>query len=152
MVCFGIAVLLIGLYISLTAHDVSTKGFVLKAGDGESLVNGVVIKVSPETGSLGSIMGEQTFPREGTTGLHTHDQGDELFYIVSGQGTATLGDTITKIGPGDVVFVPRGAVHRVSNLEFENPLVVVFFMDSPELVEEFRAAYKRSERKKRPPN
>jgi len=34
-------------------------------------------------------------------------------------------------------------VHRISNLDNDDPLTVVFFMDSPELVEEFRAIHTR---------
>ena len=69
-------------------------------------MNGLVVKASPRTGTEGSILVEQTFQRGGATNLHMHDQGDELFYVVSGQGTATLGDkqevivlTISKYPP-----------------------------------------------------
>ncbi len=119
------------------------EGFILKVGGGEPLLNGIVVKASPKTGTMGSILVEQTFQRGGTTNLHIHDQGDELFYVVSGRGTATLGDQSEVIEPGDVIFVPRSAVHRISNLQNDNPLSVVFFMDSPELVEEFRAIHNR---------
>ena len=119
------------------------EGFILRTGEGEVLQNRIVVKASPATGTLGSILVEQTFPRGGTTNLHLHEQGDELFYVVSGHGTATLGDHTDEIGPGDVIFVPRNAVHRIENLTKEEPLRVVFFMDSPELVEEFRAIHER---------
>ena len=130
---------------SISAKPIEGKveGFILKAGEGEPLLNGIVVKASPKTGTMGSILVEQTFPRGGTTNLHIHDQGDELFYVVSGRGTATLGDETEVIEPGDVIFVPEGAVHRISNLDNDDPLTVVFFMDSPELVEEFRAIHTR---------
>ena len=102
------------------------EGFILKVGGGEPLLNGIVVKASPKTGTMGSILVEQTFQRGGTTNLHIHDQGDELFYVVSGRGTATLGDQSEVIEPGDVIFVPRSAVHRISNLENDEPLTVVF--------------------------
>ena len=129
--------------IATTPAEQTADGFILKAGGGESLLNGLVIKASPQTGTEGSILVEQTFPRGGTTGLHIHDQGDELFYVVSGRGTATLGDTTEMIEAGDVILVARGAVHRVGNLDHDEPLRLVFFMDSPELVEEFRAIHTR---------
>ena len=121
----------------------SAEGFILKTGEGERLQNGIVVKASPKTGTKGSILVEQTFQREWTTPLHIHEQGDELFYVVSGRGTATLGDRAETIEPGDVVFVPQGGVHRIANLDNDEPLKVVFFMDSPELVEEFRAIHER---------
>lgn len=119
-------------------------GFVLKAGEGEAVMNGMVIKASPSTGTSNSILVEQTFQKGGTTGLHIHDQGDELFYVVSGDGLATLGATIKEISAGDVIFVPAGIAHKIENLKNSLPLVVVFFMDSPKLVEEFRAIQKRT--------
>ena len=121
----------------------TAEGFILKIGEGEPLLNGIVVKASPKTGTMGSILVEQTFQTGGTTNLHIHDQGDELFYVVSGSGTATLRDNTAVIEPGDVIFVPRGAVHRIENLENDEPLKVVFFMDSPELVEQFRAIHNR---------
>jgi quercetin dioxygenase-like cupin family protein len=126
-----------------TSATDGAEGFVLRAGEGEVLQNGIVVKASPATGTLGSILVEQSFPRGGTTNLHLHEQGDELFYVVSGRGTATLGDTTNEVGPGDVIFVPRNAVHRVQNLDRDEPLRVAFFMDSPELVEQFRAIHER---------
>ena len=122
----------------------SVEGFILKAGTGEIMLNGIVVKASPKTGSERSILVEQTFQRGGTTTLHLHEQGDELFYIVSGRGTATLGDVEEPIGAGDVIFVPVAAIHRISNLDNNDPLVVVFFMDSPELVDLFRAIHERT--------
>ncbi len=119
------------------------EGFILKTGEGEPLLNGIVVKASPKTGTMGSILVEQTFQRGGTTNLHIHDQGDELFYVVSGRGTATLGDKTEVIEPGDVIFVPKSAVHVIENLDNDEPLTVVFFMDSPELVEQFRAIHTR---------
>ncbi len=121
----------------------TAEGFILKAGEGEPLLNGLLVKASPKTGTTGSILVEQTFQRGGATNLHIHDQGDELFYVLSGAGAATLGDKQAVIGPGDVIFVPRGAVHRIGNLQGDEPLKVVFFMDSPELVDQFRAIHNR---------
>lgn len=121
----------------------TAEGFILKTGEGEPLQNGIVVKASPKTGTTGSILVEQTFQRGGTTNLHIHDQGDELFYVVSGRGTATLGEETEVIEPGDVIFAPKGAVHRIENLDNDEPLMVVFFMDSPELVEQFRAIHNR---------
>lgn len=119
------------------------RGFILKTGEGEVLMNGIVVKASPATGTGGSILVEQTFPRGGTTNLHVHEQGDELFYVISGHGTATLGDRTEEIAPGDVIVVLRNTVHGIDNFNRDEPLRVVFFMDRPELVEEFRAIHER---------
>lgn len=119
------------------------EGFILRTGGGEVLQNGIIVKLSPANGTEGSILVEQTFPQGGSTILHRHEQGDELFYVVSGHGTVTLSAVTDSIGPGDVVFVPRDEVHAIQNPEGADPLKVVFFMDSPELVEQFRAIHER---------
>jgi mannose-6-phosphate isomerase-like protein (cupin superfamily) len=118
-------------------------GYILRTGDGETLLNGLVVKASPKTGTQQSILVEQTFQLGAKTVLHLHEQGDELFYIVSGRGTARLGETEEAIATGDVIFVPAGAIHQIKNQDHEEPLVVVFFMDRPELVDLFRAIHER---------
>lgn len=121
----------------------AAEGFILRSGAGERLQNGVVVKASPASGTESSILVEQMFPKGRRTSMHLHEQGDELFYVVSGRGTARLGGTTESIGPGDVIFVPRNAPHGIGNFENEEPLVVVFFMTSPQLVDEFRAIHQR---------
>ena len=121
----------------------SADGYILRAGDGEALLNGLVVKASPKTGTQRSILVEQTFQLGGKTVLHLHEQGDELFYIASGRGTARLDEVEEAIGTGDVIFIPAGAIHQIRNQNHEEPLVVVFFMDSPELVDLFRAIHER---------
>ncbi len=136
-------ILIAGTLAILASQAYAAEGFILKAGEGEPLLNGIVVKASPRTGTMRSILVEQTFQRGRTTGLHIHDQGDELFYVVSGRGSATLGEKTEVIETGAVIFVPRGAVHRIENVDNDDPLMVVFFMDSPELVEQFRAIHER---------
>ena len=119
------------------------EGYILKANEGESLLNGIVVKASPKTGTERSIMVEQTFQLGGKTVLHLHEQGDELFYVVSGRGTVKLGGVYESIGIGDVILVPADAIHQIENPNHDNPLVVVFFMDTPELADLFRAIHHR---------
>jgi quercetin dioxygenase-like cupin family protein len=42
---------------------------------------------------------------------HSHDAFDETAYGLSGVTTFTVDGVPTKVGPGDVLFIPRGAVH-----------------------------------------
>jgi len=121
----------------------SHEPYIVRAGDGETLMNGIVVKLSPETGTQRSILVEQTFPMGGKTAIHLHEQGDELFYVISGSGTVRVGQVESTIGRGDVIFVPVGAAHQLRNDYTEGPLVVVFFMESPELVRQFRAVHER---------
>ncbi len=55
------------IFISLFSIFFSTAygadGFVLKTGEGEAVMNGMVIKASPSTGTSNSILVEQTFQK-----------------------------------------------------------------------------------------
>jgi quercetin dioxygenase-like cupin family protein len=42
---------------------------------------------------------------------HSHDGFDETVYGLSGVTTFTVDGAPTKVGPGDALFIPRGAVH-----------------------------------------
>ena len=46
---------------------------------------------------------------------HSHDGYDETIYGLDGVLTWTLEGTPTDVGPGDVLFIPRGAVHQFDN-------------------------------------
>jgi quercetin dioxygenase-like cupin family protein len=42
---------------------------------------------------------------------HSHDAFDETIYGLSGVTTFTVNGVPANIGPGDALFIPRGAVH-----------------------------------------
>ena len=44
--------------------------------------------------------------------LHVHHREDEAFWILEGDVTFEVGDTITEAHPGDYLFAPRGIPHR----------------------------------------
>jgi quercetin dioxygenase-like cupin family protein len=46
---------------------------------------------------------------------HSHDGYEETIYGLRGVITWTVDGTPTEVGPGDVVCIPRGAVHRFDN-------------------------------------
>ena len=46
---------------------------------------------------------------------HSHDAFDETLYGLSGVLTWTLDDRQVQVGPGDVLFIPRGHVHHFVN-------------------------------------
>jgi quercetin dioxygenase-like cupin family protein len=47
---------------------------------------------------------------------HSHDAYEETIYGLQGVLTFTVDGRKTDIGPGDVICIPRGAVHRFDNL------------------------------------
>jgi quercetin dioxygenase-like cupin family protein len=46
---------------------------------------------------------------------HSHDGYEETIYGLEGVLTWTLGGTATDVGPGETLFIPRGAVHHFDN-------------------------------------
>jgi quercetin dioxygenase-like cupin family protein len=51
---------------------------------------------------------------------HSHEAFDETVYGLSGVLTWTLEDQQVRVGPGDVLFIPRGHVHQFVNLGHED--------------------------------
>jgi uncharacterized cupin superfamily protein len=55
-------------------------------------------------------------PGDKSTEFHMHRYEDEALYVLSGQGTAMIGDTTQKIGPGDFIGFPANTVaHETIN-------------------------------------
>jgi quercetin dioxygenase-like cupin family protein len=48
-------------------------------------------------------------------GAHSHDAYEETIYGLEGVLTWTLNGVSVDVGPGDVLCIPRGAVHRFDN-------------------------------------
>ena len=49
-------------------------------------------------------------------GLEVHD-GDQIIYIVDGEGFASVGDENAEIEKGSVLFIPAGVPHNVGNTD-----------------------------------
>ena len=48
---------------------------------------------------------------QGELVMHTHDNGDELFYVVKGNMEMRFKDKKVKVKEGEVILVPRGVEH-----------------------------------------
>jgi quercetin dioxygenase-like cupin family protein len=46
---------------------------------------------------------------------HSHNAFDETIYGLEGILTMTLSGRVVEVRPGDVLYIPRGAVHRFDN-------------------------------------
>jgi mannose-6-phosphate isomerase-like protein (cupin superfamily) len=55
---------------------------------------------------------------------------DEVYVVAEGRGQFRNGQTVHRFGPGDVLFVPAGVVHRFE--AFSDDLVVWVFFYGPE--------------------
>ena len=43
------------------------------------------------------------------------DPYEEIYFILSGQGVMGVGDEDKEVKPGDAIWIPRGAAHRLHN-------------------------------------
>jgi len=126
----------VALAAALSFADDSTKGYVLKVGDGE-FAAGAIIKASPRTGSSGAVLIQEPFPENFSTGIHYHVEADEFFYVISGTGFARFGGKDHPVEAGDVIFIPAGEDHKLYTKQTKMELLA--FLDKPGLDEEFRA-------------
>ena len=62
----------------------------------------------------------------GVDGQTPHAQ-DELYVVVQGSGSFVCRDQRTPFGPGDVLFVPAGAVHRFEDFGDDFGVWVIFY-------------------------
>lgn len=58
---------------------------------------------------------------------HSHPNGEEVIYIISGSGRVLVDGEVTAIRPGSTVLFPRGKVHMVHNTSDAEMKVVCFF-------------------------
>jgi mannose-6-phosphate isomerase-like protein (cupin superfamily) len=88
-------------------------GFALDANGGERLVFGdvtVLVRASAET-TRGAFTVIEELPPMVDTPLHVHAKEDEMFYVLEGEHIVQCGDQEFNLGPGGVVFLPRGIPH-----------------------------------------
>ncbi|MFK0379276.1 cupin domain-containing protein [Pandoraea sp. NPDC090278] len=52
--------------------------------------------------------------QSGNVPRHTHQDADEIQYVISGSGTFWLGDQQREVHPGDLIVIPRDTVHAGS--------------------------------------
>ncbi len=87
-------------------------GHALLAGEGERLSFGgaaFLVRASAEsTGGAFSIV-EEIDPLDTPPHVHAHE--DELFQVLEGEHVFTVGGDELRVGPGGVVFAPRGVPH-----------------------------------------
>lgn len=56
---------------------------------------------------------------------HAHEEQEEVFFCLSGQGLIRVGDEEEKMSPGSCIFIPEGAVHQMVNTQSDDILRVL---------------------------
>jgi quercetin dioxygenase-like cupin family protein len=100
-----------------SSSPTQSQGRVLKPNEGEVLLRGkdntITIKVDPTTGAPNMAVGTQTIGSGGGIPIHIHEHEDEVLFVHSGDGVATVDDHESVVSEGDTVYVPRGTWHGV---------------------------------------
>ena len=76
-------------------------------------------------------------PGERVRPAHSHPNGEEVIYIVSGEGRVLVAGDIAAVQSGSVVLFPQGAVHMLHNTGTTEMKVVCFFAP-PTSLENYR--------------
>ena len=90
----------------------ATEAYSLPATGGERLRLGeveIVVKVSAAATAGAFALFEEREPLD--TPLHVHEREDELFFVIEGEHVFQVGEEEFRIGPGGLVFAPRGVPH-----------------------------------------
>lgn len=58
------------------------------------------------------------------TPSHKHDNIDEIFYILAGEGTISVDDAVAHVKEGDVILSPAGENHGFENHGSSNWMVL----------------------------
>lgn len=61
----------------------------------------------------------ELYPQKSTTG-HSHDNADEVYIFIDGEGMIEVGKQSFKVKGGDIILVPRGDFHKVHNQKEKN--------------------------------
>ncbi len=77
----------------------------------------------------------RVLPGQTVQPAHSHPDGEELIYIISGEGKVNVDGEIAPVRPGTAVLFDRGAIHMVRNSGSEEMKVICFFAPATTLGE-----------------
>ncbi|HMP41965.1 MAG TPA: cupin domain-containing protein [Roseiflexaceae bacterium] len=68
----------------------------------------------------------ELYAPQGYDAQQPHTQ-DEVYVVIAGQGEFLNGTQRHPFGPGDVIFVPAGVIHRFENFSSDFQTWVIFY-------------------------
>jgi len=66
-------------------------------------------------------------PGETVRPAHSHPNGEEVIYIISGSGRVMIDGVVESVSAGSAVRFPQGRIHMLQNSGTEEMKVVCFF-------------------------
>jgi quercetin dioxygenase-like cupin family protein len=58
---------------------------------------------------------------------HSHPQGEEIIYIITGSGRVLVNGEVSQVRAGSIVLFPQGQIHMLHNTGDEEMKVICFF-------------------------
>ena len=109
-----------------------TKGLVVPAGGGTYLDLGApgrfaFLKLLGRETSESIMMFEETLPAGTKSLFHLHHDSDEVAWVLEGEITFMIGDTVSVGGPGTCAFFPRNVPHAWKNSGSETSRVLFLY-------------------------
>jgi quercetin dioxygenase-like cupin family protein len=97
--------------------------YLIRAGEGRSEpikdLEGATRQIlidAQEVGAEDITFGFSSFaPHTSIHKKHAHPEAEEIMYILRGRGISGVGDQEFEVGPGDTLWMPRGAIHWFYN-------------------------------------
>jgi quercetin dioxygenase-like cupin family protein len=63
--------------------------------------------------------------------VHEHADQDKFYYVIEGVGYFTVGEEISQVGPGNIIWAEAGLPHGVENRGTERLTILVGIAPSP---------------------
>jgi mannose-6-phosphate isomerase-like protein (cupin superfamily) len=104
-----------------------TRAYALHREGGERLRWGeveILVKASGAATDGAFALFEEIAPVD--TPLHVHEREDELFFVLEGEHVFEVGEDEFRVGPGGLVFAPRGVPHAQRRVVPRTGRVLVF--------------------------
>ena len=94
--------------------DASTKRKI-SSHEGEGLVDLYELWDRADFKSNVDFMDRVVVPPNATVGYHRHGNNEEMYIVLAGQGTMTIGTEPTTVKTGDMILNPPGGAHGLVN-------------------------------------
>jgi len=132
-----------------TAHPLAGLPPILHLASGEDrfgehrglTMSDIDIKLAPRDGNDILIL-DNTFRAKGGPPQHLHYDQDEWFYCVAGDFMIEIGQTRTRLNPGDSILAPRKVPHVWAHVGDSAGKLLIAFMPAGKMERFFREVMK----------
>lgn len=92
--------------------------------------------MTPETtgGKFSAVCTVVVVPGQRTLPAHSHPNGEETIYVVSGKGKVLIGDEMSEIKAGSIMLFPQGMPHMLYNTGTTELKGICFYAPIPDAI------------------